>query len=710
MDKLDIGKLGALYNESEVVDKSLFAEQRSNILLVAGEHYNRKGKYGLTAHTRGRVRNNSMEKIRLVKNHTHKVHRRYVSSILNYASSVAIVPQIESEMQDRKSAELNQSVLSDAKVRYKLREKIRRWASDFVSVGEVAVKIFWDSDKGKLTHYNQALDEEGVPLFHTDPKTGELVETPDKNNPEFSGEFVFERIFGFNLLRDPAAKEMDDSEYFIVRKMMNTKKLKGKYRNHPDILKSISEGENEEYVVFDSNTNGYSSTKDQTPVREYYFRPCRQYPRGYYYITTKTIILDEGELPFGVFPIAFKAFDENQTSPRGRSMIKQVKPYQAEINRSASAEVRHQLTVGDDKILYSAGTKLNQGTLLPGVRGITYQGLPPQVMPGRDGSQFRSHRQEETQELYEVTDTLDINQGKNSEGQDMYAMLFRSAKQRQQLSIYSEKFEEFLVDVVTKFLELAKHYYTPQMLIPAIGRKEYVNIEEFKNTQDIAYQIKVVPQDDTLETQFGKQLTFQHLLQYAGHSLGKEDIGMLMRSMPFANKEEMFNEYTIEHDSVKNMILALDRGQPVQSTADDNHDYVIRKLTNRMRMSDFNLLDPHIQQMYMAKRQEHQQLKAQKEQHLLAMKSQYIPADGPMIGCDMYVEADDPSKAPKRARIPQRALDWLVRTLEAQHGSLQQLSNKTGGELEGQLQQTQPQEQAQPGQMSEEQLLAQLSQ
>ena len=45
-----------------------------------------------------------------------------------------------------------------------------------------------------------------------------------------------------------------------------------------------------------------------------------------------------------------------------------------------------------------------------------------------------------------------------------------------------------------------------------------------------------------------------------------------------------------------------------------------------------------------------------------------------MIAVDMYVEnKDDPTKAPKRARIPQMALNWLIKQLESQAGSLSKL-------------------------------------
>jgi hypothetical protein len=699
--RLNVGDLNRLYRDAETVDKTIFSEQRSNILLIAGEHYSKRA-HNYFSQIRDNRDMTDYQKLRLAKNHTHKIHRRYVTSILKYASGVSIVPHNDTEMQDQKAAELNSSVWEDAKYRYRLKEKARHYASDYVGIGEVAVKLTWNPDGGAFKGFEQQVDEFGEPVFDEE---GEPV--ADKDLPVFEGDFEFERLFGFNLLRAPEAKTMDESPYLIYRKMVSTKVLRERYKHDPDKLKAITEGNGEEYVVFEATRGGYEKAKGQTPVREYFFRPCAKYPQGRYFISTQGAILEEGELPFGVFPIVYAGFDEHPTSPRGRGLVKQVRPYQAEINRASSAMALHQITIGDDKVIYQSGTKLAPGALLPGVRGITYQGSPPQILQGRDGGQYQNYINSQIQELYSVVDLVDMLQPDGEKASpDMYAMLFRSAKQRQNISVYSEKFEQFMVDLCTLFLTLARQYYPDDKVIPAVGRKELVNMAEFRQTSPLHYQIKVVPEDDTLDTQFGKQLTFQHLLQYAGGQLSREDIGRVMRNMPFANSEDTFEDFTIDADDAKNMILALERGEYPDSIPEDNHDYLIKRLTNRIKQADFKYLAPEIQQAYYQKRQEHQQFLAEQEQKILAAKNEYIPADGPMIACDMYVEQDDPNKAPKRARIPQRALDWLVKQLKSQNGSLERLEQMNGGaaeELAGMLTpgggQAGPQAQMMPGQL-----------
>jgi hypothetical protein len=672
--------LNKMYDDAEHVDKAVFAEQRSNVLLVAGDHYSQTSD-ARYANMRGNkdVAAKQM-RLKLVKNHCYKLNRRYVQSVLQNAGGVKFLPQVDFELSHQKSAELNNSVWQYIQSICKLKEKRRRWASDFCSLGEVHVKVFWDDNAGALTGFQAQKGEEGEDLVD---ENGELI--PDDKLPIFSGQLKYERIFGFNLLRDPDAKEIEESPYLIARKLVSVAMLKKKYKDNEEVQAKLSEDSNDEYVVFDTNNNTYGRTKGKTTLREFYFRPSPTYPNGYYYISTKNILLEEGELPGGHFPIVSKCFDEHQTSARGRSFLKQAKPYQTEINRSASTQALHQITLGDDKLLYQSGTKLEPGSLLPGVRGIAYSGQQPTVLEGRDGMKQQGYIESQIAEMYNVLDAIDIF-APNSEikgSNDMYALLFRNAAQRQNLSEYSEKFEDFLVEMCKLSIELAKMYFPDEEMIPAIGKHEMINIAEFRNNEPLLSRVTVKAQDDTLETQFGKQMTFQHLMQYSGSQLSKQDIGLLMRSMPYANSEAQFQEYTMDYDNARNIMLALERGEYPDSVPEDNHEYIVTKLSSRMKQADFRMLDQKIQQAYQQKREEHQQFAEEERQRTIAENGDYIPSDGALIACDIYVEDKaDPGKAPKRARIPQKALDWLMSRLEAQQGSVVSTEQKNLGELQ----------------------------
>ncbi len=165
-------------------------------------------------------------------------------------------------------------------------------------------------------------------------------------------------------------------------------------------------------------------------------------------------------------------------------------------------------------------------------------------------------------------------------------------------------------------------------------------------------------------------------MQYASGSLDKDDIGKIVRSMPYGNFEEMFGDLTLDYDLAKNDFLAMERGDFTPAQPEDNAAYMIKKLSFRMRQPDFRFLNPHVQQLFNIKRTQYQQLLAQQEQKIIDAKNEYVPTDGPMIACDMYVnDPSDPLKDPKRARIPQNAVDWLLKKLQAQGQDMQKLQS-----------------------------------
>lgn len=678
--------LNKIYTEAEEADRDLYAEMRSNVLLISGEHYNRK-----SSKFYNRIREAKeipeTQRLRLTKNHLHKVYRHYVANILAYAPGVTIVPHNELEMQDRKDAELNKAVLEDAKNKHRVQEKVRQFAQDFVGVGEVACKIFYDPNKGDLKGFEpkMQMDEDGNPVAH--PMTGEPMQEMDQNGqpaadtekPIFSGSFVFERIFGFNLMRAPGCKTMEESPFLIIRKMVDLKELKIRYKGDEDKLKKLSPGKDETYIVFDSSRGEYMKTTEQVLIREFYWKPCMEYPMGYWAFSTSEGILEQGELPFGIFPIVWAGFDEYPTTPRGRSILKQVRAIQSEINRAASAMATHQITLGDDKVIYQAGTKLSPGALLPGVRGITFNGMPPQILSGRDGSQYLPYIESQIKELYDVAEMSEENEASPAQV-DAYAMLYTSMKQLRKYAIYGEKFEQFLIDFWTIYLELAKKYLPDDELIYAIGRNEQVNIEEFRSTTKLCYQIKVEPRNETLETQLGKQLSMSHVLQYVGTQLGKDDIGRIMKNMPFGNGEEAFRNFTIDEDTIENDFLAIERGKQPDVNEYENHEKAVNLVVARMKEADFEFLAVPVKTAYLTYKAQHEKIMADQAQKLIDAKNEFIPVGGAMVAADLYIpNPDDPSKAAKRVRLPYQALDWLIQKLEAQNMPLQKLEHMNSG-------------------------------
>lgn len=676
MQKCDIRKLNELYNESEECDRDLFAEQRSNVLLNAGYHYRQAAKNIL-----GRFKDVQApqdQKLRLTKNHVAKVMRHYKNTLVSYAPWVRVLPSVENDPQSQKTAEMHDAVVQQAKDRYHLTKKIARWADDFTVIGEVATKVYFDPNKGEIIGYEQAKDEEGNPLFvgmdgeptpfPIDPLTGVQFEPMKGEKPIFKGDFVFEPIHGFNLLRAKRAETMDDSPYIAIRKMMDVSEAKALAGDDEEKLAMIQESVKTTFKVFDGTRGEYVDAKNQVMLREFYFRPCVEYPNGYFYIATETGILFDGELPFGLFPIVYEGWNEIQTTPRCRSHIKNIRPNQAEINRAASSIATTQVTLGDDKVIYQTGAKMTKGAEFPGVRSYSVSGQPPIVIPGRSGEQYFAYLQSQVDEIYQLSD-MNENLGENVS--DPWMLLYASLRQKKKFTIYCEKFERFVCEVLMLYCKLAQHYLADDEIIRATGRREMINIPEFKQSSHLDCVIKVAPVGEDLETLMGKSLQFNHILQYVGSDLPKDAIGKILRNLPFMNNEEAFSDFTLDYDNIKSDMLALDRGQEVPADPDDNHDLYVKYLTNRIKKKDFDFMPPQVKQLFYRKRQQHQMLKAEQMKKLKALEADFIPSGGARVKCDFYLpDPQNPNKT-SRASLPQEALMWLVERL-ADQGSLRE--------------------------------------
>lgn len=675
--ELEVADLERLYSDSEECDKRIFAEMRTNLQLVAGEHYVREGsKFWNRIRTDKAL--TTEQRLKLTKNHVQRVTKIYRNAIESFAPGVAMQAANEDELQDQKAAELNQSYWNYIKRSEDIPSKIAVWVKNFVEIGEVGVKIFWDMNGGQIVGYEplmQLNEESGQQEMVNDPQTGQPQQDQDK--PVYSGKLKIETFEAYNLRRDPAARWMNESPYLALGKLL-PKNSVATLVTDETLKKKLQDTPTQEYSIFDNNTGQYQVSKDQVLLKEIYFRPSPAIPMGYFYLWTSTAKVAEGKLPYGIFPIVHEGFDEQTGNPRSHSVIRHIRPPQIEINRCASKIAEHQVTLGDDKAYIQQNAKLTQGAMLPGIRVNMYTGAKPEIQPGRSGEQYIPYLEAQINELYVLANLKEILEDQK-EGSDMYSNLLRSFRFRKKFAIYGEKFERFLIKVVETSLQIAKKSANPDELVAAFGKSEYINISEFQNSQDICYQIKIEPRSDDIESQFGEQVTLNHMLQYVGPQLDKEDVGQLMSLSPFLNQKTMFTKLTMKWDSAMNMILMLDRGQYPPPHKYDDHKYMIAVLTHRMTKADYDRLPTPVKFMYEHKVSEHEQMEAQNLEEIRRAEAGFIPSGGYLVKCDFYEgDPNNPSKV-KRVALPSESVNWLIQALRKQGSEMQVLDKLPQG-------------------------------
>ncbi|MCA6566612.1 MAG: hypothetical protein IM559_21135 [Pseudanabaena sp. M151S2SP2A07QC] len=687
MKQYDIGKLNNLYKDAETADQKIFDEMKTNVLLISGNHYKRFSK-GYEERVKSPLANDE-NRIKFTKNHTRRIARKYVNGIMSLVPDLKVMPANPSELQDKKAAELYDSVLQYGKNRYRLLDKKEEWCEDFVDMGEAGVKVYFDPSKGEVVGYEQKIESE-FPVFldasgketiiPQDQMGNQHSPAPDKAKPIMSGDFCFETVLGFNLMRDPQAETMDESPYLILRKMMSlddAKKLVSEDdQDKEEKLRAITASSESTYKVFDTNHLSHSEAKGKVLIREYYFRPCYDFPEGYYYITADgNSILHEGPLPFGIWPIAHKGFDRIQTSPRSSSIIRAFRPFQVEINRASSKQIENSIVHGDTKVITSPGTKLSQGAVVGGVRQFQAVGVPT-IIPGQNGDQYTPYIQQMTQEGYQVVEE-ESEDGEIPAQLDAQSLLFRSIKRKARYGKYAKAYQSFLSDVYWIYLKLAKQYFDENRFIKAVGRSEAINLAEFKSANELSVEIKLDNSTEDADSMLAKSAHFERVLQYVGKDLPPGALGKLLTNMPFINGDQVFKGLTQDYKNIENDMLALDRGEQIPATPDDKHELYIQELTARIKSPDFRLLSPQVQQNYLNKREEHRQMLAEQEQQLLMAQQQAIPMTGNLVKVDVYEMVNGKQV---RMTLPADAVNWLKSKLDQQGMTQQRLEGLAMGD------------------------------
>lgn len=650
MSEFKLEKLNKMYTEGKQADEKLFAEQRTNVLLRSGDHYNKKNSRAFEdLRQRGII--SKEQKIRLTKNHIHKVCNVYQNSLLDANPSVRCVPFNEDENHDVKVAEMNQSVIDWIKHTNKWAEKQEKNAHDFVTIGEVFGIIRFDYSKGAMN----PKQVEGEP-------------------PKRIGEFVIDRVFGFDMKRDPNARDNTDTRWWIKETMVDIDDFKSMVKNlNPEIKdEQITSNGKGTYKIFDSNSGEYRNVKDQVFVKELFYKPGgSKYPNGKYAMYTDEFIVTQSDIPFGIYPVVYSGFDELTTSPRSTSIIKVCRPYQVEINRASSKMAEHQITLGDDKVFIQKGTKISNGGYMHGVRAFQVSGQQPIVQEGRSGAQYLDYQLSQVREMYEAANLEHILAERDSTG-DPYQLLFRSMKEKKRFVKYVGKFERFETEVFSTCLKMAKHYLEAGHIIRVAGRNEVVNIPEFKKMKENGFEIKVVPQSGDIETQFGKILSITQTLQYTGSQLSPEQIGMLVKQLPVGNDKQIFSSLTTDSDNAMNDILALDRGDEVTVHVNENHEYMINALHNRMKKSDFRYLSPEVKKNYMLKLAQHEGFYKEQQTAIQQANMGMIPTGGFLTTVNASWFNPTTNRV-ERIKVPSDALQWMVQKLQTQGTFAQEL-------------------------------------
>ena len=631
--------LNRYYDEGVEQDSQAFKEMRQCIRLHTGKQLYGGQDMGPGGRA-GYSKSSGANELKIVLNHIPRIAGVYLNEILSHAPDITVTVDDAGNIGAARLAKMNQTVWEEHKKKSRLyEEKMRLEILNGIITGEIAVKLYWDSEKNWV-----------------------------KEEP----------ILPFDLLRAPGVTDIGDSPWYIHRKIYREEELRKIYG--PQTGSALAdEGqsgiENTDYLVFSSQSREFSAFRG-VEIREFYLRPNVEHPQGYFVFYMRDRILQEGPLPGGIFPIVIRRLQSSLMLPRGYSFIRTVTATQMEINRAMSQDASNMYHFGGDKIVTGSRSSISVGESFRGTSHLKVGGYGPLrdsflYVEGSGIPKYMDYVVFLIKQMdYQVNLQTKMEEKKDARSGDIQFVLYSRIRDKERFATIGTNYEGYVREKAECILSLLRYYLGPDDIIHEGNREDQVLIEDFKQTNDRDYVFSIKSSSGSAEDRLAKQYLAQSAFQYLGKEMTRTDKGMFLSHTSMANDKELIASYTSDYDSAKNDMISLEKGiMPYIAKTMDFH-YKIQKLTERMNKADFGYLYPHIRQNYEEFLSICQQQLAEMEEERLRLEKNHIPMDGPLVKTDYLVKMPDTRGGTKTERLslPGKSIVWLKQVLDKQQG------------------------------------------
>lgn len=234
------------------------------------------------------------------------------NTILSKINTKIPVPQalpINQDDDDLDTAKATNAMLQDLYTRQKVEKKLKRSAKDMIDIGPAFLHIKWDPNAGTVMMDDVDSMLGDLSAMVTPEQKEKLRSKLDRDGKLRSGDVVIETIDMFEILvADPYEQDIQEQPWMMRVKAYDkeeAEKLFGKVFKETETAGRItstnrSKYDNEVETLVD-NLGVYNSERatDVVVVKEYFEKPCPEFPNGRYILFAgKHILKKENELPY----------------------------------------------------------------------------------------------------------------------------------------------------------------------------------------------------------------------------------------------------------------------------------------------------------------------------------------------------------------------------------------------------------------------------
>ena len=493
--------------------------------------------------------------------------------------------------EDKDSARLGIEIISNVLEKQRFEEKRQDLMMTTMQGGHAYAQVMWDPTLGK-------------PMV--DPTTGEFQ--------GYEGDMRIEILNCLEVFADPLAKTLDDSQWICKAKV---RKLEYFQETYPDRGHAVKE--EDAWLlssIYDMKSNSLTSvgitgsnTSDQMKHSAiemvYYEKRSKDHPNGRMIICANGVLLEDKELPVGIYDIV--KFDDMLIGGRynSESVITHMRPVQDQYNvtRTKIADWVKKMLAG--KMLVAKGANLQQEALNNESGEILeYTPVPNASEPrALDMPQIPSYAYKDIEtldgELDYIAGINEVSRGSlPSASIPASGMAFLEEQDQTRIGVMTTRNEVGYAKLGELILRYAGKFYEMPRVLKIAGDGLGYTVKEFvgKDIND-NYDVTVIPGSTVPKS---KVLQRQDILtMYNMGLLGnpQEDKVRIkvFKDLEYGDTSELWKTQALTQARIKKQIQLIEDGIMPSMSEFDNHQQHLLEL-NDYRLSDkYDQLDKYKQ-------------------------------------------------------------------------------------------------------------------
>jgi hypothetical protein len=510
------------------------------------------------------------------------------------------------------------------------------------------LKCYWDPTIGDQQSVLVGPDGQPVP----DPQTGRPMRGDEQMAQMFATQFnarVISKTISqgdlrvevrspFQMFVDPLCDSFSEAEWVIEESIKSADyvserygaKIKPDTPANPGMVEGRMLGAGGAGVA---GSGGYNGVR----IREYWRKPCAEYPKGARIVWTKQTVLESDMRPFDPMPYVMLTGIPVPGRLWPMSVVDLLRGPNTELNKTLSQMAENRNRVGNPTLLASKqavqnAEKFQEATMMPG--GVYYfddlgspNALPTYLQAPSLPDYVVETLQRNLQAIEDISGQHEVTNANVPPGVTAAsAITLLQEADDTRLGLAMADYEEQLGRFGSKVLDLVSNFYTDARTIRIAGDDGAWEIFDFKgamlrgNTHVEVQAGSAFPQSKA-----AKQAMIQDWMTFfvqSGNAPHGRQLAQFLRDSGMGASDRLVQEYTTDENQVNRENTLLSLGQPLPINDYDNNQAHVDGHTDYQKQPRYASFSPAIKQVFDAHIMAQRQALAQEQQQQMAVQAQ----------------------------------------------------------------------------------------